>query len=180
MDKRFGLWGKNVKGLSWKQRLWWFYYPLRALTLPLMTLGLFTAPLFMLAGTPWVVYATDDDLKALTQASALSFISTFALKCLMSFKTGYRAHMMEQCNEIWIAPCKCLSRNEPPRNVYSGNRLTTAGRSYHHTAKDLRVPTLARGAAADIRPNRIDPKPSARTKRQEAGAIAKPATLHPD
>lgn len=109
MDKRFGLWGKNVKGLSWKQRLWWFYYPLRALTLPLMTLGLFTAPLFMLAGTPWVVYATDNDLKALTQASALSFIATFVLKCHMSLKTGYRPHMMEQCNEIWIAPCKCPS-----------------------------------------------------------------------
>ncbi|KAK7724657.1 hypothetical protein SLS63_008637 [Diaporthe eres] len=118
MDKRFGLWGKNVKGLSWKQRLWWFYYPLRALTLPLMTLGLFTAPFFMLAGTPWVVYATDDDLKALTQASALSFISTFALKCHMSLKTGYRAHMMEQCNEIWIAPCKCPLRNEKRRNGY--------------------------------------------------------------
>lgn len=106
MDKRFGLWGKNVKGLSWKQRLWWFYYPFRALTLPLMTLGLFTAPLFMLAGTPWVVYATDNDLKALTQASALSFITTFVLKCHMSLKTGYRAHMMEQCNEIWISPCE--------------------------------------------------------------------------
>ncbi|KAI7782796.1 hypothetical protein LA080_012837 [Diaporthe eres] len=110
MDKRFGLWGKNVKGLSWKQRLWWFYYPVRALTLPLMTLGLFTAPLFMLAGTPWVVYATDDDLKALTQASALSFISTFALKCHMSLKTGYRAHMMEQCNEIWIAPYHTITQ----------------------------------------------------------------------
>lgn len=77
-----------------------------------MTLGLFTAPLFMLAGTPWVVYATNDDLKALTQASALSFISTFVLKCHMSLKTGYRAHMMEQCNEIWIAPCKCPCRAE--------------------------------------------------------------------
>lgn len=120
MDKRFGLWGKNVKGLSWKQRLWWFYYPLRALTLPLMTLGLFTAPLFMLAGTPWVVYATNGDLKALAQASALSFISTFALKCHMSLKTGYRAHMMEQCNEIWIAPCKCPLRIEKRRNGYFG------------------------------------------------------------
>lgn len=179
MDKRFGLWGKNVKGLSWKQRLWWFYYPLRALTLPLMTLGLFTAPLFMLAGTPWVVYATDDDLKALTQASALSFISTFALKCLMSLKAGYRAHMMEQCNEIWIAPCKCHLRNEQRRNVF-GDLLTTSGRSYHHTAEDLRVPNLAWGPTADIRAHWIHPEPSARTKRQEAGAIAKPTTLDPD
>ncbi|POS74749.1 hypothetical protein DHEL01_v206851 [Diaporthe helianthi] len=106
MDKRFGLWGKNVKRLSWKQRLWWFYYPFGALTMPLTTLGLFTAPLFMLAGTPWVVYATDNDLKALAQAAALSFITTFILKCHMSLKTGFRAQMMEQCNNIWISPCK--------------------------------------------------------------------------
>lgn len=106
MDKNFGLYGKEVQGLSWVQRLYWFYYPFRAMTLLLITLTLFTGPFFMLSGVPPVIFATDRDLKALAQASALSFITTFLLKSHMSLKAGFRAIMMEQCNEIWIAPCK--------------------------------------------------------------------------
>lgn len=108
MDKNFGLYGKQVQGLSWIQRMWWFYYPFRTLTLILVTLGLFTGPFFMLSGVPPVVYATEKDLKVLAQASALSFICNFLLKCHMALKTGYKALMMEQCNEIWIAPCKYI------------------------------------------------------------------------
>lgn len=109
LDKRFGLFGKNVQGLSWIQRIYWFYYPFKSLTLVLTTVSLFTGPFFMLSGVASVVYATNKDLKALAQASALSFICTFLLKCHMALKAGYRSIMLEQCNLIWIAPCKWAS-----------------------------------------------------------------------
>lgn len=53
-------------------------------------------------------------------------------------------------------------------------------RSYHHTAEDIRVPHLARGTIVNIRSNRINPKPSARTKRQEASDTPESAALDPD
>lgn len=106
MDKNFGFYGKNVKGLSFFQRVFWFYCPFRTMTDILMVILFFTGPLFILSGISPIVYATKQDLKALAQASAVSFICSFLLKCHMGLKTGYRAIMLDQCMEIWMAPCK--------------------------------------------------------------------------
>ena len=106
---RFCLWGKDIKHLTFYQRMSSFIYAVLSLYNIFLTLALFALPCVLLSGSRLIAYANEGQLRWLIRACFTALATNRLCELALYLPSGYGTGRRGSRAQIWMAPCITLS-----------------------------------------------------------------------
>ncbi|KAK5119298.1 hypothetical protein LTR85_007654 [Meristemomyces frigidus] len=106
---RFCLWGKDIKQLTFYQRMSSFIYAILSLYNIFLTLSLFALPLVLISGNRLIAYANDNQLRWLIRACFIALATNRVCELALFLPSGYATGQRGSRAQLWMAPYVTLS-----------------------------------------------------------------------